>query len=130
MVQAFALMSKQTPPTTKFQNRLKFAILNTRFLNFEQRFELWGVDFYKYCLLHWKRTQAALPLAARETPPLHPAGGGVDLRITVLARDIPHRNYAVARTGIIPLIFLCHLSDAFAPCVMEFAGVGVDDVIA
>lgn len=80
MVQAFALMSKQTPPTTKFQNRLKFAILNTRFLNFEQRFELWGVDFYKYCLLHWKRTQAALPLAARETPPLHPAGGGVDLQ--------------------------------------------------
>ena len=63
-------------------------------------------------------------------PRRFPAGGGADLRITVLARNIPHRNYAVARTGIIPLIFLCHLSDAFAPCVMEFAGVGVDDVIA
>ena len=103
--------------------------MNTRFLNFEQRFEIWGVDFYKYYLLRWKRTQAVLPLAARETPPLHPAGGGVDLRITVLARNIPHRNYAVARTGIIPLIFLCHLSDAFAPCVMEFAGIGVDDIV-
>lgn len=103
--------------------------MNTRFLNFEQRFEIWGVDFYKYCLIHWKRTQAALPLAARETPPLHPAGGGVDLRITVLARNIPHRNYAVARTGIIPLVFLCHLFDAFAPCVMELSSVGVDDIV-
>ena len=53
----------------------------------------------------------------------------MDSRITVLARNIPHRNYAVARTGIIPLVFLCHFVYALAPCIMEFAGIGVDDVI-
>ena len=104
--------------------------MNTRFLNFEQRFEIWGVDFYKYYLLRWKRTQAVLPLAARETPPLHPAGGGADLRVTVFAGDVTHVDDAVACAGIIPLVLLGHLPDTLAPVVMEFAGVGVDDVIA
>ena len=103
--------------------------MNTRFLNFEQRFAIWGVDFYKYYLLRWKRTQAVLPLAARETPPLHPAGGGADLRVTVLAGDIAHVDDAVARAVIIPLILLGHLRYTLAPAVMELSGVGIDDVI-
>ena len=57
---------------------LKSTNLNARFPNSEQQFAIWGVDFSKYYLLRWKRTQAVLPLAARETPPLHPAGGGAD----------------------------------------------------
>ena len=123
-------MSKQTPPTTRFQKWVKIAILNTRFLNFEQRFAIWGVDFSKYYLLRWKRTQAVLPLAAREAPPLHPAGGGADLWVTVLAGDVTHVDDAVACAGIIPLVFLRHLRNTLAPAAMEFAGVGIDHIVA
>ena len=71
-----------------------------------------------------------LPLAARETPPLHPAGGGADLRVTVLAGDIAHIDNAVTRAGIITLVFLRHLRNALAPAVMELAGGGVDYIVA
>ena len=104
--------------------------MNARFPNSEQQFAIWGVDFSKYYLLRWKRTQAVLPLAARETPPLHPAGGGADLRVTVLAGDIAHVDDAVACAGIIPLVLLVHLPDALAPAVMELAGVGIDYIVA
>ena len=104
--------------------------MNARFPNSEQKFAIWGVDFSKYYLLRWKRTQAVLPLAARETPPLHPAGGGADLRVTVLAGDVTHVDDAVACAGIIPLVLLGHLPDALAPAVMELAGVGVDYIVA
>ena len=104
--------------------------MNARFPNSEQKFAIWGVDFSKYYLLRWKRTQAVLPLAARETPPLHPAGGGADLRVTVLAGDIAHIDNAVTRAGIIPLVFLRHLRNTLAPAVMELSGVGVDYIVA
>ena len=104
--------------------------MNARFPNSEQKFAIWGVDFSKYYLLRLKCTQAVLPLAARETPPLHPAGGGADLRVAVLAGDVTHVDDAVACAGIIPLVFLRHLRNALAPAVMELAGVGVDYIVA
>ena len=51
------------------------------------------------------------------------------LRVTILAWLVAHFDHAVTRSGVIPLVFFGYLLHATAPCVVELAGVGVDDVI-
>ena len=97
--------------------------------------DLRGICYRNCRHLHWRQFRPKLyssgaPTRCEGNPAAFPAGGGADLRITVFARDIPHRDYAVTSAGIIPLVFLGHFLYALAPCVMEFAGVGIDDVIA
>ena len=70
------------------------------------------------------------PTRCEGNPAAFPAGGGADLRVTVLAGDIAHVDDAVACAGIIPLVLLVHLPDALAPAVMELAGVGIDYIVA
>ena len=70
------------------------------------------------------------PTRCEGNPAAFPAGGGVDLRITVFARNVSHIDNAVTRAGIIPLVFLRHLRNALAPAVMELSGVGVDYIVA
>ena len=70
------------------------------------------------------------PTRCEGNPAAFPAGGGADLRVTVLAGDVTHIDYTVACAGIIPLVFLRHLRNALAPAVMELAGVGVYYIVA
>ena len=70
------------------------------------------------------------PTRCEGNPAAFPAGGGADLRVTVLAGDVTHIDYTVACAGIIPLVFLRHLRNALAPAVMELSGVGVDYIVA
>ena len=70
------------------------------------------------------------PTRCEGNPAAFPAGGGADLRVTVLAGDVTHIDNAVTRAGIIPLVFLRHLRNTIAPAVMELSGVGVDYIVA
>lgn len=93
------------------------------------RFPMIEHGFLIFLMLDFMHRDAPTSLYGRN-PAALPAGGGADLRVAVLARDIAHTDNAVTRAVIIPLVFLGHLPDALAPAVMELAGVGIDYIVA